>query len=649
MGPIPERGDMLRFNSLTSALLFLTSAVSAAAVPPIPPPADIPYAGTLTLNVDATDVTRRIYRVKESIPAAPGPLTLLYPQWIPGNHSTTGPIPAFAGLLVTANGKRIEWQRDPVDMYAFHVEVPQGASRIDVEFQFLTPQLESQGRIVMLPQLLGLQWNTVVLYPAGHASRQVNVEASLTLPAGWGFGTALEVASREGSTVRFKPATLETLLDSPLFAGANYKRVQLDATAHAPVHLNIVADSPELLVMGPPALAAFSQLPREAYAVFGSRHYDHYEFLLALSDRFGDIGLEHHRSSENRHDPNFFTEWDRTAPGRDLLSHEYVHSWNGKFRRPAGLATPNYNVPMQDALLWVYEGMTDYWGSVLAARSGLWSPEDARTAWAEAAATLDAARPGREWRALADTTNQPIIAYKKRQPWFTWQRSTDYYSEGTLIWLDVDTRIRELTGERRSLDDFAKAFFGVKDGERGPLPYTFEDVVSALNAVAANDWAAFLDERLRSHGPGAPLDGLRRGGWRLAYTDQIPGYLKLAEDADGSVNLMFSLGMIVAKGGELSEVRWNGPAYEAGLTQGTTLVAVDGIEYSGEGLKQAIRAAKGSGKPIELLVKSLNRYRTVAIKWAEGLRYPQLQRVDGTPDRFSAIMKSRTKPVSPAR
>ncbi|CAN0351379.1 unnamed protein product [Phaeothamnion confervicola] len=289
--------------------------------------------------------------------------------------------------------------------------------------------------------------------------------------------------------------------------------------------------------------------------------------------------------------------------------------------------------------------MTDYWGSVLAARSGLWNAEDARTAWAESAATLDKARPGREWRDLRDTTNQPIIAYKKRQPWYTWQRNTDYYGEGALIWLDVDTRIRELTGERRSLDDFAKSFFGVKDGERGPLPYKFEDVVAALNAVAPNDWATFLDERLRSHGPGAPLDGLRRGGWRLAYTDQIPPYLKQAESAEGGVNLLFSIGLIVSKDAELAEVRWGGPAYDAGLTQGTKLVAVNGLEYSGDRLKQAIRNAKGTSKPIELLVKNLDRYCTVAIKWSEGLLYPQLQRIDGTPDRFSAIMKSRIKPA----
>jgi predicted metalloprotease with PDZ domain len=619
--------------------------VHATQTPAIPSPQDVPFPGIVTLKVDATDTTRRIYRMKETVPASPGPLTLLYPQWIPGNHSPTGPVPALAGLVATAQGRRVEWRRDPLNMYAFHLEVPPGATAVDLEFQFLTPQSESQGRVVMLPQLLGLQWNTVVLYPAGYTSKRIKIQASLTLPAGWGFGSALDVAHREGNSIEFAPTTLETLLDSPLFAGENFKRVLLDPTPQAPVNLNIVADSAEQLVMSPAALAAYSQLPREAYAAFGSRHYDHYEFLLALSEHFSDIGLEHHRSSENRHQPTLFTAWDRSAPGRDLLAHEFVHSWNGKFRRPAGLATANYEVPMQNALLWVYEGMTEYWGNVLAARSGLWSAEDARAAWAEIAAMLDKARPGREWRDLSDSTNQPIIAYKKRQPWYTWQRSTDYYGEGALIWLDVDTRIRELTRERRSLDDFAKAFLSTQDGDRGPLSYTFEDIVAALDGVAPNDWASFLNERIHSHGPGAPLEGLRRGGWQVVYGEQMPPYLKNAEDADGNVNLIYSIGVLASRDGELSEVRWGSPAYAAGLTQGTRLIAVDGMEYSGDRLKQAIRTARGGSKAIELIVRNLDRYRTVVINWSQGLLYPQLQRLPGTPDRFSAIMKPRATPM----
>jgi predicted metalloprotease with PDZ domain len=300
---------------------------------------------------------------------------------------------------------------------------------------------------------------------------------------------------------------------------------------------------------------------------------------------------------------------------------------------------------MQNSLLWVYEGMTEYWGNVLAARSGLWSAEEARVAWADIAAVLDKARPGREWRDLTDSTNQPIMAYKKRQPWYSWQRSTDYYGEGALIWLDADTRIRELTGERRSLDDFARAFLGTHDGDRGPLPYTFEDVVAALNAVAPNDWATFHNDRVHSHETGAPLDGLRRGGWQVVYGERMPAYLKNAEDADGGVNLIYSIGLMASRDGELSEVRWGSPAYEAGLTQGTKLIAVDGMEYSADRLKQAIRAAGGGTRPIELIVRTLDRYRTVAINWSQGLLYPQLQRLPGTPDRFSAIMKPRATPA----
>lgn len=598
------------------------------------------YSGTISLHVDATDISRRIYQVTETIPVGPGPLTLLYPQWIPGNHSPTGPIPALAGLQMQAEGKRVEWQRDPVDQYAFHLVVPDGAKQLELQFQYLSAQLESQGRIVMTPELLGLQWNTVVFYPAGHSSREVSVRPSITLPPEWQFASALEVDRREGQSVTFRSVPLETVMDSPLFAGIHFRSLPLAKSPE--VRLNLVADSPESLLVGADALGAYSKLTREASALFGAHHYDHYDFLLALSDSFGDIGLEHHRSSENRHDPNLFTEWNRTAPGRDLLAHEYVHSWNGKFRRPADLATANYNVPMQNSLLWVYEGLTDYWGSVLAARSGLWSAQQAREAWAETAAILNEARPGREWRNLSDTTAQPILAYKRRQPWFSWQRNTDYYSESQLIWLDVDTRIRELTRERRSLDDFAKAFCGSNDGERGPLTYTFDDIVRTLNEIAPFDWADYLNERLRSHEPGAPLEGLRRGGWELVYTEQISDYMKDEEAMDESLNLMFSIGASVANDGQLYEVRWGGPAYAAGLGQGTRIIAVNGLEYSAERLKQAIRSAKGGSKPIELLVKSLDHYRTAPVSWNQGLRYPHLQRVTKSPDRFSSIMQSKS-------
>jgi predicted metalloprotease with PDZ domain len=605
---------------------------------------DAAYPGTLTLKVDLTDIGRHVLGVQETIPVKPGPLTLLYPEWLPGNHAPRGPIDGLTGLTISAAGKRVEWTRDPVDVYAFHLDVPPGASRLELQFEFASPLVRDQGRTSVTPEIVGLQWNTVVLYPAGHYASRITVAPAIVLPEGWALGSALDVESRHGASLHFKPTTLEVLVDSPLFAGSNFKSVDLDPGARSTVRLDIVADGPESLEIRPEQLAAHRKLMQEAYALFGSRHYDHYEFLLALSDHFGEIGLEHHRSSENKRPPGYFTDWDKQAAGRDLLPHELTHSWNGKFRRPAGLATPNFNVPMQDTLLWVYEGLTNYWGEVLAARSGLWSADFTRQAWASVAANMDRNRPGRSWRNLEDTTYQPIITARRPLSWVSEQRTEDYYTEGQLIWLDVDTKIRELTRDTRSLDDFARAFFGIEDAGVGPVPYTFEDVVLALNGVAAFDWDRFLKQRLLAHGPGAPLEGLTRGGWQLVYTESPSEYVKSLEEQRKVVDFTYSLGFAVStrESGHLTDVRWGSPAYQAGLTMGTTLIAVNGQEYKQERLRAAITAAKAARTPVELLVRDLDRYRTVKIAYYEGLKYPHLERIEKTPDRLSAIMKPRT-------
>lgn len=608
----------------------------------IPPPRDIDYPAPLTLKVDVTDLERRVFAVHESIPVRPGPLTLLYPEWLPGNHAPRGPIDSLAGLRITAGGRPLEWVRDPVNMYAFHVAVPANSSRLDLEFQFASPLLREQGRTVATPDILGLQWNTVVLYPAGYFSRRIIISPSLTLPEDWQFAAALEVSARRGNEVQFKPTSLEMLVDSPVFAGRYFSSVELDPGARVPVRLNLVADSADSLDFKAAQIEAHRRLVHEAYALFGPPHYDRYDFLLALSEHFGEIGLEHHRSSENRRLPGYFLEWDKSPAGRDLLPHEFSHSWNGKFRRPAGLATPDFNTPMRDSLLWVYEGLTNYTGFVLAARSALWSGEIARQAWASAAASMDRDRAGRLWRDLQDTTDQPIITARRPLSWLSWQRTEDYYTEGQLLWLDVDTRIRELTAEKRSLDDFAHAFFSIDPGQLGPHTYTLEDVVQALHSVVAFDWAGYFRERLHSHGPGAPLDGLTRGGWTLAYADAPGEFTRSSDEQHHLADFMYSLGFSVStQSSQLIEVRWGGPAYDAGLAIGTLLVAVNGREYKPELLKTALKLAKANRVPIELLVKNIDRFRTVRIPYYDGPRYPQLQRVSGTPDRLSAIMKPR--------
>jgi len=608
--------------------------------PPIAAPRDVPYSGTIRLGIDATDLRHRLFNVRETVPVRGGePLVLLFPAWLPGNHSPTGRVDKLAGLTIRANGARVEWVRDPVDVYAFHVDVPAGASALDLEFQFTSPLATNEGRVAITQEMLNLQWNMVTLYPAGYFTRQITVEASVRLPDGWQFATALETASTTGGVTTFKPTTLETLVDSPIFAGQYFKRLDLDPGGAVPVRLNVMADSPGLLEIKPEQLDAHRALVAQAYKLFGSHHYDHYDFLLALTDRMGGIGLEHHRSSENGSVTDYFTGWDRNADERDLLPHEYSHSWNGKFRRPADLWTPNYNVPMRGSLLWVYEGQTQYWGLVLAARSGLLPTKQALEALASTAATYDH-RIGREWRALQDTTNDPVAALRRPLPFRSWERSEDYYYEGQLIWLDVDTMIRQQSGERKSLDDFAKAFFGISNGSYVPVTYTFDDVVRTLKEVQPYDWAAFLRARLDGHGPGAPLDGVARGGYKLVYAETPTQYFRDTEAGRRVTDLTFSLGMVVGREGRLTDVLWNGLAYKNGLAIGSEIVAVGGVAFDAERLKSAVTAAK-SGTPIELLIKEGDRYRTIRLDYRNGLRYPRLERDTSVPARLDQILVPR--------
>jgi predicted metalloprotease with PDZ domain len=621
------------------------AVAAAAAAQPVPPLVDRPYPGTMTLQVDLTDLDRKIFRARQALPVQPGPLTLYYPRWVPGHHSPTGEVVQLTGLQIESRGRRIAWTRDPLDTHAFHLEVPAGVDTLHLEFQFVSPLDPGTGRVVSTPEILGLQWNTVVLYPAGHPASRIQVQPSVTLPAGWSFGSALELAGRSGDTLRFRPVSVETLVDSPLFAGRHYRQVELDPGARdagrPPVRLHIVADQPAQLAAAPEHIAAHRALVEQADKLFGARHFAHYDFLLALSDSFGGIGLEHHQSSENGVKPTYFTEWAKPAVGRDLLAHEYAHSWNGKFRRPADLTTPHFNVPMQTGLLWVYEGQTQFWGKVLAARSGLMSAADAREDLAAAAAWLDH-RAGRSWRNLQDTTHEPIISRRGHRDWGSWQRGADYYDEARLIWLEADMLIREASQGQRSLDDFARAFFGVEPGRVAPLTYGFDDVVRALNRVQPHDWAGFLRQRLDTHERGAPMQGLARSGWRLAWSDKPSDFFKARETLTKAADFSHSLGITVAtEGHKVSGVAWGSPAFDAGVAPASTLLAVNGRSYKPEWLKDVITEAKASGAPIELLLKSGELYRSVKLAYRGGLRYPTLQRIEGTPDRLSEMLAPR--------
>jgi predicted metalloprotease with PDZ domain len=508
---------------------------------------------------------------------------------------------------------------------------------LQAEFEFLSPVTGNQGAILMTPEMLAVHWESLVLYPAGYYARRIMLAASVTLPPNWPFAGALEMIGKSGATVSFKAVNLEELIDSPLYAGRHFKRIDLDPGAKVPVFLDMFADSDADLDASPKQIEAHRAVVQQSYKLFGSHHYDHYDMLLALSDEFSFAGLEHHQSGENGVRTTYFSDWDKQQEWRsNLVSHEYIHSWDGKFRRPADQLTANFNVPMQDSLLWVYEGGTSYWGHVVGARSGLVDAEQMRDGLAATAALYDT-RAGRVWRSLEDTTNDPIVNGRGPLAWISWQRAEDYYSEGELIWLDADTKIRELSGERRSLDDFARGFFGVQDGRHVPLTYTFADVVAALNAVQPYDWTAFLRARLDGHGPGAPLDGVTRAGWKLVYTDIESAFFKDGEEYRKAANFSYSLGIGIGNDGRITTVAWDSPAFKAGLTEGYTLLAVNGRAYKPEVLKAAMTAAKDGPDPIELLLKKDDRFRTARIDYHDGLKYPHLVRIEGTPDRLARI------------
>lgn len=647
MRPLPR----LLLSACATALLMGSPALAQMApaldrtLVPIPAPRDVPYPGTIAIDMDATDIDRRIVSVRQTIPVAqPGPLILLYPEWIPGNHGPVGPVDDIAGLHITANGQALRWVRNTLNTNAFEVEVPAGVSQVEVAFKWLTPIDGSQGRVVITDEMLNIQWEKALLYPAGYYSRQITFKPTLRLPEGWQYGVALDTESFAGGLATFAPVTLEHLADSPVFAGAHYRQVDLDPGGRSPVRLNIVADEPEMLAASEAHIAQHRNLVQQADRLFGARHFNHYDFLVAVTDRLGGIGLEHHRSSENSVDPKYFTDPTGTLADRDLLGHEYTHSWNGKWRRPADQLVPNLNEPLQNSLLWVYEGQTQYWGLVLTARAGLMSKQQAIDVIANTAASF-ADIPGREWRAMQDTTNDPIIARRQAQPWPSYQRSEDYYREGALIWLDADTLIREQSRGRRSLDDFAKAFFGVQDGSWDPAPYTFGDVTGTLDGIQTNDWSTFLRTRLDAVGPDAtgPLGGIERGGYRLVWRETPNDYTKALNAELGRNDFQYSLGLSTNAANRITAVRWGSLAFEAGLTSGWEIVAVNNRTASPTVIAEAITASKGNQTPIEMMLKRGEQFRTVSFAYHDGLRYPHLERISGTPDRLGDIFSPRSR------
>jgi predicted metalloprotease with PDZ domain len=603
----------------------------------------------IRLAVDLTDAPRNIFHSSLTLPASPGEMTLVYPKWIPGNHRPSGPIANVTGVHFRAGSQELAWHRDPLEMYSFHVTVPAGTKEIQAAFDLISSDSAGGGGAAAASSnLLDLNWNQVVLYPQGQASDAVQFVASVHLPEGWKYATALSTARATGSEVEFNPVSLTTLVDSPLIAGLHYRQVELVPEGEMPAHfIDMVGDSQADIEMSPQDITAYRKLVMEEDALFGAHHYRQYHFLYSLSDQVGHHGLEHHESSDNSVGERTLLDPEDHFLEAALLPHESTHSWNGKYRRPAGLATKNYQDPMVGDLLWVYEGLTEYLGDVLTARSGLWTPEQYRETLAATAAMLDH-RAGRTWRPLEDTAISVQTLRLLGSQWESWRRSLDYYPEGELIWLEVDSTIRQQTNGQRSMDDFCRRFHGGESGLPKVVPYTFDDVVHTLNDVAPHDWASLLKQRVKATSTHAPMGGIERGGWRLIYNDKPNPYLNAIEAKWKGADLSYSIGLTIEKDGEIADAIPGSPAYQAGLGPGMKLIAVNGRRYSGGVLREALRGAHGNHQPIELIAESGQFFKTYTVPYYDGERIPHLERLEGQPDIMGDILKPKTA-AAPAK
>lgn len=622
----------MKFSVLFAPFALISAGLAAQTIPAAK---DMPFPGTMTLDVDATDTDQAIFKVRQTIPVPQaGPMVLLFPKWLPGTHAPRGQIEKLAGLVIKANGKQLDWKRDAEDVFAFHVDVPSGVKQLDVNFQFLSATEPDQGRIVVTPDMMNLQWQDVSLYPAGWFTRRIPVVASVTWPVGWKAATALRPASTTGNNVRYQPVDYETLIDSPVFAGRHFRAEPLAPN----VTLHIVADDAKYLAATPAQIDVHKKLVDQAVKLFGMTPYDHYDFLLALTDQMGSIGLEHHRSSENGANPEYFTEWNSGPGRRNLLAHEFSHAWIGKYRRPAGQMVPDFRTPLVNDLLWAYEGQDQFWGYVLGARSGLFSKQETLDALANIAATQDIRR-ARDWRDVEDTTRDPIITARRPKGWVSYQRSEDYYNEGLLIWLEIDSTLRARTKGEKGMEDFVRLYTAGPNGVWDARGVTLEEIADKLNSLSPYDWAGLLRERLAGKAPNAPLSGLTLGGYRLIFTREATPFFRDLEKRANEANLTYSLGMTVAKNGQVNTIVWDGPAFKAGLTTAAEIIAVNGRAYGDEILRDAIAAAEGGKEPIRLIVKSGKRVREIAIAWNGGHRFPRLEKIgngDGSLDRLLA-------------
>jgi predicted metalloprotease with PDZ domain len=609
---------LIAANLCVAAVAHAQSRTQTAAAP-----------GPIRLIVDASQAPQKMLHAHMQIPVRPGPLTLYYPQWIPGEHMPDGPIIEVAGLKFSAGGKTIPWRRDLVEMFSFHLDIPPGVSSLDADFDFLLAAASSgfSAGASATASLDVLSWNQVLLYPKGHAARDITFLPSLRLPAGWKYGTALPGAKQNGDTIDFDPVALTTLVDSPVIAGRYFRAIQLTPGQTPPHEMDIAADSDSALAMTPETQAHFQRLVAETGALFGSRHYRDYHFLLTLSDDVAHFGLEHHESSDDRTYERSLIDESARIEFAGLLPHEFVHSWNGKFRRPAGLSTPDYQQPMKDDLLWVYEGLTEYLGNVLTARSGLLTLAQSHEELAALIATYEH-RPGRDWRPLQDTADAAPFLYDATFDWSNWRRGTDFYEEGELLWLDVDATLRKLTQNQKSMNDFCRNFHGGPGSEPALKTYAFEDVVAALNDLVPYDWTGFLRTRLDSTSTKTPIEALENSGWKLVYNEEPNGMESTEESLHKHLNLTFSLGIVVSEDGAVDDVIHGSPAYAGGIGPGMKIAAVNDRQFSADALIDAIDAAKSASDPIRLFIANGAQMQSYSINYHGGQVFPHLERID---------------------
>ena len=615
---------MRRTTALAALLLLLSFPV---------------FAADFTVNVDARETARGLLHITQKFPAKPGVFALSYPRWIPGEHGPTGPNTDVAGLVLKANGTVLEWTRDPVDMNTVRVKVPAGATSVDLAFDFLLDNGTDgfTSAACSTPNLLLLSWNQVTFYPAARKADLLTCDATLRLPDRWQHASALSEEPASGSSLRFRTCTYTTLVDAPVLAGLHFRTVELTPGDSVAVRLQMACDSEAGLKIPDGQVTALRNLVKEARALFGTEHYRHYDFLVTLSDHTAHFGLEHHESSDDRGAERWWLEDALRLNHSNLLSHEYVHSWNGKFRRPAGLATGDFYTPMQGELLWVYEGLTQYLGFVLASRSGIRTPEETRDALAAVAAEVENQR-GRAWRPLVDTGTEAQLLYEGRDAWGHWRRSVDFYDEGLLLWLDADVLIRKLSKGSKSLDDFCKKFHGGPN--RGPevKPYTLDEVIATLNAVWPYEWASFIHDRVYATAPHAPTNGITAGGWRVGWADSLGPLQKARETSNKQLGEDYSIGITLkTETGAIIDVVPGSPADGAGVAPDMKLVAINGRRYSADVLRDAIAASKQSGR-IDLLCENKEFFRTFAIDYRDGRRHPVLVRDNGVRDFVGEVL-----------